>query len=76
MAAPMQQLFLKSPTHGSLTVQYPIDGCILDIKKAILETKGIPIEKQIISFCGREVQDDVKVSIFSGETGGMLIVKS
>ncbi len=74
MAALMQQVFLTT-NQGNICVEVPCDGTVFDIKKAVLETRCIPLEDQRIVFAGGVAKDDTPIKEYYGQTNLRLIIK-
>ena len=68
MASGMSQLFLTATDGSQIAVLCPSDGNVLDIKKAVAEQRGIPIEKLGIIYAGAIQKDDIPIKPLTGQT--------
>lgn len=75
MASGMSQLFLTATDESQIAVLCSSDGNILDIKKAVAEKRGVPIEKLDIIYAGAIQKDDIPIKPFLGQTTVRLLIK-
>lgn len=75
MASGMSQISVTTPDEGRISVLCPSAGNVLDVKKAVAEQRGVPIEKISIIFAGAIQKDDIPIKEFARESTVRLIIR-
>lgn len=68
------QIFVKTLTGKTITLDVESSDTIGDIKQQIQDKKGIPIGNQTLIFCGKILEDQVKIVPELGREGPMHLV--
>ena len=66
------QLFVKTITGSTITINIEYIDKVKDIKMAIQEKEGLPFEQQRIIFSGKCLADDKQISEYNIEPGSTL----
>jgi ubiquitin len=67
-----KQIFVKTLTGQTITLDISDSDKISDIKKKITSKQQIPIDQQRLVFSGKELEDDKTIEAYNIEKGSTL----